>query len=61
MALVSDHVGVARNQLSAWMNSQQITGSFRLRIGDDGRVGGTMCFLKAKDGDLNRSYRATSD
>ncbi len=57
LALASDYVGVAEDEVNGWMVSQQITGKSMFRVGDDGRMAGTMCYL---EGDLNRSYRATS-
>ena len=59
-ALASDYLGVSKGQVFDWMESQQITGMSTLRVGDDGRVAGTMCYLRAGEGELSRSYRAKS-
>jgi len=60
MALGSDYVGVAEDEFFDWMEIQQITGMSLFRVGDDGRFLGTACYLRAEEGDLNQSYRATS-
>jgi hypothetical protein len=59
-ALASDYLGVSKGQVFDWMESQQITAMSTLRVGADGRVGGTMCYLRAEQGELSRSYRAKS-
>lgn len=59
-ALVADYVGVPADQVFDWMERHQLTGHSSLRVGEDGRVAGTMCVLAAEDGDLTESYRAGS-
>ena len=59
-ALISDYVGVAEDELGDWMTSQQIGANTWFRY-DDGSLVGAMWFLLAEEGDLSRSYRATSD
>jgi len=55
-ALVAEYVGVAEDEVFGWMDSQQIWALLKSRF-EQGRLAGTMCYI---EGDLNRSYRATT-